>query len=193
MILINPTWQTCPTSITGASALIGTFSNNDEQLPHYGYYGYGWGAWILTAAEVGIAKQITAIGYTPTGYTPGFQYLNQFIKMAHVVESSWPNETPAVNLSDLTVSDLKIVKSSFTENIVNNVVNKYIFDSNFCYNGTSNLLIIWENRDGQWTGGFSGHRHTAGVNQGAYKHQDTTYPIGTGTRMNTKPQTTIYS
>ena len=193
MILIHPFWETCPTSSTGASATIGTISGNNAFIPHYGLYNYNWSAWILTAAEIGGPKQITGIGYTPVSYTSGFQYLNQVIKVGHVVESSWPTATPQINLSDITVTDLKIVKTYFTETPVSGIVNRFNFDSYFCYDGTSNLLIVWENRDTDWTGGYGTHQHTVATNQGAYQNLDANFPTGSGIRINTKPVTKLYT
>ena len=193
MILIHPFWQSCPTNLTGASAVVGINVSNVAFIPHYGLYDYGWSAWILTPAEIGGAKQISAIGVYSISYNTGYTYPNQVIKMGHVSQSAWPSATPQIDLSDLTVTNLKTVKSSFSDTVVNNVYSKHIFDSNFCYNGTSNLLIVWENRCGAWASGYGTHNHMTGVNQGAYAFQDTTYPTGTGTRISTKPVTKIYS
>lgn len=192
MILIHPFWQSCPTNLAGASSSIGTISTNNNRIPHYGLDDNGWSAWILTAAEVNGAKQIEGIGYVPYSYTTGYQYPLQVIKMAHVVQSSWPTTTPALDLSDLTVTDLKTVKGPFTETITNGIVNKQTFTSNFCYNGTSNLLIIWENRRNDWSGGYGSHQHVTAIGQGAYKTQNVTYPTGNGTRLDKKPYTTLY-
>ena len=193
MILINPYWETCPTSLTGASSTNGTSIGNLDLIPHKGLFDFTWSAWIMTSAEIGGAKQISALAYYPTSYTGGYQFFNQRIKMAHVQESAFPNDPVQINLSELTISDLKIVKDFFDENVINNVPNKRTFTSNFCYNGTDNLLIIWENYDGDWTNPGGGtHQQVNGPSQAAAKNQDTTFPSGTAGRLNTKPRTTLY-
>jgi hypothetical protein len=199
MILIHPFWQSCPTSLTGTTAVAGsTAAANDPRSPYYGYYDYGWSAWIITAAELGGAKQISGIGIIHSSYTLPYTYANQVVKMGHVVQSQFPSATPAIDLSDLTVTDLKTVRSlhNFTlPSGSNNSWYKHTFDSNFCYNGTSNLIIVWENRSGNNDYVTVGtQQQVVGATQSAYKHQDVTYPTGNATGVrNTKPNTLIYS
>jgi hypothetical protein len=55
------------------------------------------------------------------------------------------------------------------------------FDSPFVYNGTDNLLLIWENRDGDWTSGYGWAKcwFDNTHNESWRLYQDYTYPAGT--------------
>lgn len=195
MILIHPYWQSCPTNLTGATSEIpGVESGSDARIPYYGLFDFGWSAWILTAAELGGAKQISGIGIFNTSYSGlPYSWFNQTVKAAHITESQFPNASQPLNLSGLTISDLKTVRSSHNFNVTqNNVWTKHTFDSNFCYNGTSNLLLIWEHRgnENNIENGFA--RHINATNQGLYVNTDGAFPTGPATRLNTKPRTLIY-
>jgi hypothetical protein len=198
MILIHPYWQSCPTNLTGATAqAIGATGTNNSGIPYYGFYNYGWTAWILTPAEIGSAKQISAIGIWNTGYTVPYTFSNQTVKMAHVSQNNFGGTSTNINLSNLTISDLKVVRSLHNFTIVSGQQNtwyKHTLDSNFCYNGTSNLLIIWEDRDGLADYiGVGTHQTITGPTQGAFKFSDVSFPSGTATVISTKPRTLIYS
>jgi len=195
MILIHPFWQSCPTNLTGSSSVAGgTSAANDPRIPYYGLYNYGWSAWILTPSQIGGAKQISGIGIYHSQYTTPYTYSNQVIKMGHVVQSAFP-ASPLIDLSDLTLSNFKIVRGSHDFTITsNNTWFKHTFDSNFCYNGTSNLLIVWENRDGLADPVNVGtQQQVVGPTQGAYKFSDPSFPSGTAFTLNVKPNTLIYS
>jgi hypothetical protein len=82
----------------------------------------------------------------------------------------------------MPVSDVTIVKS-FNWIISANGFVQILFDTNFCYNGTSNLIIGWENRDGSWTSGYGWGESISSTNSGAIAGQDNSYPTGNGTRI----------
>lgn len=199
MILIHPYWQSCPTNLTGSTAqATGASGANDPRIPYYGSFNYGWTAWILTPTQIGsVAKQISGIGIWNSGYTLPYTFSNQTIRMAHVAQSNFGGTGTAINLSNLTISDLKVVKSLHNFTIATGQQNtwyKHTFDSNFCYNGTSNLLIIWEDRDGLADYiGVGTHQTITGPTQGAYSFSDVSFPSGTASVINTKPRTLIYS
>ena len=196
MILIHPYWQSCPTNLTGSTSTSGVDNGNDSRIPYYGLYDWEWSAWILTAAELGGAKQISAIGILNTQYTLPYTYFNQTIKAAHITQSQFPNSTQPLNLSGLTISDLKTVRGSHNAVISNAVYTKHTFDSNFCYNGTSNMIFIWEHRGGTATDsvGYGFARQVVSTSQGAFSGSitGTSFPTADATVINLKPRTLIY-
>jgi hypothetical protein len=181
---------TCSVAVQNDELTIGVGTTIQNLLPAYGLYDFNWGAMIYTSTEVGAAKQITGVGFNYSGFTSGYTFLNQRIYLAHVVESVFP-PSPQVNMSDLTLSNLTEVKGYFTNTISSAGYKTFTFDENFCYNGTSNLLVFWQNNDGSWQSGFGGTRSTTSTNRAAYKFQDNTYPSGTGTRTNARPNIKI--
>lgn len=169
--------------VVGTNLQVGTGTTNIFQYPAYGLFDFSWTSMIWNAAEMAGAKQITGIEIEIGGYTVPYTYNNQTIKLAHLAPATTTFDiNPAINWSDMPVSNVTIVKT-FNWTISTNgwlVIN---FDTPFCYDGTSNLILGWENRDGSWTSGYGSAESTLITNKGAYANQDTTYPTGNGSRL----------
>lgn len=185
-MIINPyilSSSTCATPITNGSSLIANGTTNLPQAPAYGLYDYSWSSFIYAAGLIGAARQIRGIEIEIAGFTTPYTFNNQTIKLAHLAPATtqFPS-VPQVNWSDLPVSDVTIVKV-FNWTITANGIIQILFDTNFCYNGTSNLIIGWENRDGSWQSGYGWCETANNTSAGAYKYQDGSYPTGGGTRI----------
>jgi len=166
---------------------IGFSSSYSYIIPSYGLYDYGWTGQIWDQSEMGTTKQITGFEMFQGdfGVLP-YSIDNQIIKMGHVSQSIFTS-TPQLDLSDMTITNLKTVKNSFTHTPTqNDVWNTFTFDDNFCYNGIDNLILIWENRDGTWDYDYGYTYYTTATNKVAYKYQDTTFPTGTGFRSSNR-------
>lgn len=171
--------------VTGGTLQIGTGTNNLNQYPAYGLYNYSVGMFLYSKSELGDARQITGIDITFNSYTTGYSFLNQTIKMAHIVDNKL-NSNVTVELGGITTKNLTTCKSNFTNTISSSGVKTFTFDTNFFYNGKDNLLLIWENRDGSWTSGYGTSKctYTNNVNntyRAWFKNQDASYPTGYGT------------
>ena len=169
-----------------AEVQIGTGTNNQYYTPVNGYYDYSqYGAILQTSQLSAVAgKPLTGIEFRFQSWSTPYVMPNQTIKLGHIAESVWGNtDYPEVDYSDYTVTDMTTVKSNFTLTIVNDWV-RIDFDTPFTYDGTSNILISWENRDGDWGSGYGGSWHTSSSGlQFARWHQDNSYPTGsTSTR-----------
>jgi hypothetical protein len=81
------------------------------------------------------------------------------------------------------LSDLTEVKNEFDWVLSNGYI-QIDFDENFCYNGSDNLLLIWENRDGSWQSGYRYSKCWSDntYHESWYKYQDNSYPTGLGDR-----------
>ena len=186
-MIINPyvfQGSLCSTPITNGSSLIANGTNNLFEAPAYGLYDYSWSSFIYTAGLIGAARQIRGIEVQVSSFTTPYTFNNQTIKLAHLAPATTQfDATPAVDWSDMPVSDVTIVKV-FNFTITANGFIQILFDTNFCYNGTSNLILGWENRDGSWSSGYGWGESIGSTNSGAQKAQDLTYPTGNGTRLN---------
>jgi hypothetical protein len=171
------------TPVVGSSLTVGFGTSNASYAPFYGLYDFSWYAMIFDQSELGATKQITGIEVEVSSYTTPYIVNNQTIKIYHISQSIF-DSTPAVNLSDLTLLDETIVKASFTFTISPNGWQTINFDDNFCFNGTDNILISWENRDGTWTSGFGNGEYAVASSKAAHKATDDNYPTGNGTRTN---------
>ena len=104
-------------------------------------------------------KQITAIEFQYNGWDTNYTVNNQIIKMGHSqTTTDYFNTSEPIDYSGTLIDSLVIVKNNFTfSNIGSGGGSNWIkhdFDNYFTYNGTDNLLISWENRDGSWASGY---------------------------------------
>ena len=188
-MIINPyvfQGSSCATPITNGSSLIASGTTNNFNTPAYGLYDFSWSSFIYTAGLIGAARQIRGIEIEVSGFTTPYTFNNQTIKLAHLAPATTQFDIdPAIDWSDMPVSNVTIVKV-FNWVISANGIIQILFDTNFCYNGTSNLIIGWENRDGSWTSGYGSGKTIISTNSGAWAEQDNTYPTGNGTRINNR-------
>jgi hypothetical protein len=164
---------------------IGTGTNNNYELPFKGIYNYSQSGCIYLTSELGnLPKKIKSIQLFFAGFTTPYTISNQEIWIAHVAESAF-DAAPAVNFSDLTITNITQVKNAFNLTITNNNQwYQFDFDTHFNYNGTNNLLLIWKNLDGSATVTGAGYGRTSNAtNRGMYKFNDPSYPTGDGTRI----------
>ena len=139
----------------------------------------------LQSEVIGAAIPILGIEMYFSGFTLPYTMANQEIYLAHVTQSQF-DSAPAVDFSDLTLSDLTLVKASFTFTAANNSWVRMNFDTPFQYNGTSNILVIWKNNKGTWTSGGGGTDTHVSTSRSMYKVGSTGQPTGNGTLTNSR-------
>lgn len=171
---------------------IGSSILKDINTPFNSNNKYSWSGFIYTQSEIGnkVAvgndekmKILTGIDVYHSDIT-SLNLPNQNIYLAHVAEFQF-NSIPKIDLSDLTISNLTLCKSSFTSSPQNNKWSTYNFDTNFYYNGTQNLLLIWENRSGIISGSSSTFC-TSTKNAAAYSVNNISFPTGNAIRNNNR-------
>ena len=172
------------TSVQSLDVTSNTGTSNILRYPAYGLYDFSHSMFIVQQSEIGSGeKQMESIQIEVGGYTTPHSYNNQTIKLAHTSDVEF-GASVQVDLSGITYTDLTTVKNSFTWTISTSGWLTITFDDNFCYNGTDNLLVIWENRDGSWQSGYG--RSECWFDNTNYlswfKYQDNSYPTGFGTR-----------
>lgn len=174
--------------VLGLNIQIGVGTTRLYNRPNNWFDYYSKSAFIWTAAELGAAKTINAISLYHAGYSLPSSEPNQTIRMAHVAQSNF-DSAPAINFSDMTLTNLTDVKSNFIYGIAgNNVWTSTPFVNNFIYNGVSNVILIWEhngNDPDSTAGGADGSTQTAkGMTAGSTSPLVTT---GNGTLLNVRP------
>lgn len=159
--------------------------SNQERYPAYGYYDYSHSMFIIRASELGSgSKLLHGLEIEVGGYTNGYTYNNQTIKLAHISDLEF-GDNVKVDLTNINgVANLTSVKSGFNWTINNSGYQTIDFDTNFEYNGNDSLLIIWENRDSDWGSGFGwAECHFDNTYYDSwFKYQDNSYPTGYGTK-----------
>ncbi len=139
----------------------------------------------LQSEVISAAIPILGIEMYFSGFTLPYTMTNQEIYLAHVTQSQF-DSAPAVDFSDLTLSDLTLVKASFTFTAANNAWVRMNFDTPFQYNGTSNILVIWKNNRGTWSSGGGGTDTHVSTSRSMYKVASAGQPTGNGTLTNSR-------
>ena len=160
-------------------------TSNEERYPAYGLYDYSHSMFIIRASEIGSgSKLLHGLQIEMAGFTGGYTFANQTIKLAHTSDLEF-GDNVKVDLTNINnVTNLTTVKANFDWNIGSSGFQTITFDTNFEYNGSDSLLIIWENRDGNWNSGFGWSEcwFDNTYVDSWYKYQDNSYPSGYGTK-----------
>jgi len=149
-------------------------------------YDYSFAAWIIEASElssVGGTADIESLElYMGLMADSTYLMFSQRIYMAHIgSKSTWLGSIPTVGLGSESLSNTTYVKTNFTQSYATADENdwfKFNFDNSFPWNGTDNIVIWWENRDGTYNFGgptFNIQNKSGSV---AYKRADSSYPTG---------------
>ncbi len=173
---------------TGSDLDVGTGGTNVQRYPVYGYYKYGITMTILRQSDIGAGeKRITDLSWkVATSWSAGYTFPSQTLKIAHIpnTQNQVPNNTWRVDLSNIpSMTDLTTVKNNFTWDAGSHSSGDWAqidFDDFFCYNGTDNILVIWENRKGAWSSGFGSVKATVESSSADFRaakfFQDASYP-----------------
>lgn len=172
-------------------------TTNVSDYPAYGLYNYSHTMFILKQSELTEQRNITGLQIHMAGYSTGYTFNNQTIKLAHINDAQFGTNVQITNTNgDVSgIAGLKDLQTVKTFNwTVTSGYNNINFDSKFCYNGVDNLLIIWMNKDGSWQSGYGWAEchSTSAQFLSWYKQLDASYPTGFGTRNSaTRPNMKI--
>jgi hypothetical protein len=181
------------TPIQGLTFSSAAGTSNFSEAPAYGLYDYGMSMFLINQSEFGSGeKQLKSIAFE-TGGGSGYVFNNQRVRLAHTTATNLTTSIQILTGADVSNpatftgvnnSDLMTVKDIFNWTIGSSGWQTPLtFDENFCYNGVDNLLVIWENIDGAWSGGYPWYESWfSNTNTETwYKYQDNSFPTGYGT------------
>jgi hypothetical protein len=124
----------------------------ESYVPFYGYYDFGWSAVIYLQSELGSTKDLTGLTYDVYDAWTGAPYTiyDQKVYMKHTTLTNWVGDyaKPDPTAEGYTLvyeGDITFTGIGFADFIP--------LDTNFNYDGTSNLIIYWENWDGDYISG----------------------------------------
>ncbi|MCD4818288.1 MAG: choice-of-anchor J domain-containing protein [Candidatus Cloacimonetes bacterium] len=164
------------TSLTWAAYVeIGSGTSDTEYVPTYGWYDYSWSQVIYLQSEIGSAININKISYnvqnTPSSYTMP----DQKIYMKHTSESVFPD----ASYDDPTTAGFTLV---FDGSVIWDGAGWHDINlvTPFSYNGTDNLIIYWQNWDGDYSSSYPYFYYTSQINRVKYKYDDGSFPASAG-------------
>ena len=144
---------------SGFEKTLGDGTAQNPLYPGYMYYDYGYFAHIYSKIEIGIGSPvwITGIKFQMVGDALDTKTsVNQTLKLGQVnvevFDTNIKNSMIQQPFAGFDVSNLSTVKSNFIWSIPEDYNDwmEISFDTPFQYNPASNLLLMWENRDGSY-------------------------------------------
>ncbi|MEI7597024.1 MAG: GEVED domain-containing protein [Bacteroidota bacterium] len=161
-------------------ATIGTGTSTQSNLPFNGSYDYSWSGMIYNAYEIATKGKIDTIAFNISGAS-NYTILNQSIYIGHTTDTAFadaskpnPATMSLVYQGDITFDGDGWFKIPLT--------------NSFDYNGTSNLIVYWENHDGSYDFDYPSISYsTTTVYKAKYDYDDTSFPTIDGTRTMNRP------
>lgn len=169
-------------SIPGVNASIGTGTTSEYYVPFYGDYDFGWSAMLYKANEINSVGRIDTISFYVNNAVTAYPMLSQNIYMS---------ETSDAIFATADKPDPATMTQVFTGDLTWNGPGWYkiALQNPFTYSGNSNLMIYWENMDGDYiSSGYPYFNSTPTTgNLAKYKYQDNTFPTTAGTLTVNRP------
>ncbi|MCF7912704.1 MAG: T9SS type A sorting domain-containing protein [Candidatus Cloacimonetes bacterium] len=168
---------------------IGTGTSLTSYVPVYGFYDYSWSGTVYLQEELGEAMTINKIAYFVGNTCTDYIMPEQYIYMTHTAEDIITDNTYQ---NPAGVRDFQEVFSGTIT--FNSGWLEIILDNTFDYNGVDNLMIWWDNFDGDYASGYPRFNYTPQTSRAIYKYSDNTFPAAlTGTIASYLPNIRIYS
>ena len=177
---------------------IGSDFDNCGGTPAYGLYDYSQSTMLYLASElesngISAGNSITAIQFQFNSWENGYELNNQTIKMSHISESTLPD--PGLpDYSGLTISNTTTVKNEFDFRGFTGITwGQFDFDTPFIWDGTSNILVTWENRDGSWDSGYGWLEGRSISNRCHIWYKDDNYPTASSSTDRDLPNIRLHT
>ena len=192
--IVNPFLVEPPAPPPG-TIQIGSGASTYNRAPLYGFYDYGLFLYLFTSAELGaLPRSISSIEFEMQSDQLRTA-TNQKVSIAHTTEVSISSST-RVDLTNINNTDLTACRSGFVWGIPSGgpTWRPVTFTTNFEYNGTSNIVLIWRNDDGYYLDNIGSSSNPLCLREAVtdaglswYKYTDTTFPAdsATGTTVTT--------
>ena len=181
-----------PNNIAQSTAQIGNGTGSFFRVPAYGLYDYSQAGMLylaseLSAAGMTIGSEITELSFQFTGWSTGYTLNNQVIKMSHTSETRL-TDPGYPDYRSMGLTDTKTVKTSFDWVCpFNEDWESFSLTSSFIWDGSSNILISWENYDGTWTSGYGKLRGDYINNRSHAWYSDNSYPTSASSNDSWRP------
>jgi hypothetical protein len=166
---------------------IGGGTVGTSYVPVYGYYDYSWSRVIYLASELGEAKEITKVSYQLYNDPSGYVMPDQKIYMKHTTDATFANGS---------YEDVSTYTECFNGTITWTGVQgdwfEITLDTPFQYNGTDNLVIYWQNYDGDYASGYPRFYYKSTTYRSTHKYQDNSFPAINGSLSSYLPNTRLH-
>lgn len=167
---------------------VGTLTSSSLGVAPFTFaWDYGFASWVIEASElsaISAGQTIDSIElYFGSMSDPSYTMNTQRIYMGYTTLDDWTSNLPNVGHVEggSTVTNRTYVKTSFSKTYTSGEEGSWLtftFTTPYEYDGSSNIVIDWENRDGSYD--FGGPKfHIENISGSvAYKRTDGSYPSG---------------
>ncbi|MBN2747619.1 MAG: right-handed parallel beta-helix repeat-containing protein, partial [Bacteroidales bacterium] len=176
------------TNLFADEVIIGTStSGTTTAIPANGYYNRGWSAMIFNDYELNGPATITGIEFQKSNTTNTYYLYNQTVYLYNITDSVF-NNASYINPSTIGATLVYSGTVAFTSSTGFQGIT---LQTPFNYTG-GHLLLLWENRDGSYSGGYPIWYYTPTTlsNKAKFVYTDGSFPTGNGSlttyRTNTK-------
>lgn len=129
------------TGVTTSTVTIGTGTATDYSIPLQSYFNYGWSSQLYLASELQGGGFLNSLSFYVTNSGASYTLDNQKIYVRHTTDASFADKNYPGTTGFTLVYDGPITISSTGWKTIP-------FSTPFNYNGTSNLEVLVESRDG---------------------------------------------
>ena len=155
---------------------VGEGTSIETYVPAYGYYEYSWSAAIYLQSELGGPKGIEKLAYQTNNDAPTYQFQNQFVYMKHTTATDFSGNLAYEDPSDPANGYTQVYTGDVAMN--GNQWNLVDLSTTFDYNGTDNLIIAWDNMEGNYNSPYPHYYYTSSPNRAKYNYSDGSFPSG---------------
>jgi NAD(P)H-hydrate repair Nnr-like enzyme with NAD(P)H-hydrate dehydratase domain len=174
------------TYLSGLFVEVGSGTQISNYVPTYGWYDYSWSNYILSSEQLGDAIEINQIQYNVSNTPANYLMENQqiYMKLTTDTEVTVGTPNPAINGFTLVYDGSITWNGSGWQGV--------ILDSEFSYDGVSNLQVVWINNDGTYASGYPNFLRTeTTTNTAAYNYADGSFPAVNGYIQTYHPNTRL--
>jgi hypothetical protein len=181
-------------SIPPGTIQIGTPGTSGDSLglaPFSFAWDWSFVAWIIEASEmssIGGSVTFNEIEFFFGDMSnSSFTMNSQRMYMAHIDKSDWLGDLPVVGMAGENITNTTYTLTNFNKTFTSAEENDWLafpFNNNFTWNGTDNVVIWWENRDGSYSFGGPRFDRQNKSNSVAFRRVDSAlYPTGQSTSI----------
>lgn len=155
---------------------VGGGTSRTSYVPVYGFYDYNWSRVIYTAEELtNQAFTINGLQYQYYNSPNGYEMLNQSVYIGYTNLETFSSNAYVNPLTEGGAT--KVYDGNITFSGEQGDWFTLDFNVNdFEYNGTGNIIIYWENRDGSYASGYPRWYYKSAPNYVCYKYRDNSFP-----------------
>ncbi len=175
-------------SVHAAYVEIGTGTSSTNYAPFTGLWDYSWSRSVYLQSEIGMSMDISSLSYYVGSNPANFTIDNLSCYIKHTSDATF---TSPAYIADPVAEGFQLCYTG-SQTFNGGGWHEINLDTAFSYNGTDNLIIMWDSHDGSWASGGPSFLYTSAPERVVYDVQDSIYPAEDGTISDYLPNTRLH-